>query len=232
MKRIEKDRENNQFLLKGQLSKIISELDSEISRFNQDTLPVLRQKLEEKYVSLTQNRSGGLREKLEQFVFGEIREAFDAWRLQLAEKISTRLEQAHQEFALKINEIIESILALTSSIFELNLKPFTSIDGLSKKSDFFFLLKDDPVGLELVQLAVTSTLPQFFARKMILKNMRTSVNELVRPPLRPGALRSGHSGEQDGCGFSEIIERKNRHDTGRNSGFVSKGHCTAPDGKA
>jgi GTP-binding protein EngB required for normal cell division len=179
MKIVEKDRENNQYLLTGQLGRIISELDSDILSFKKDTLPVLRNKLEEKYLSLIQSRSGGLREELEQFVFAKIREAFDVWRLHLTEKNSTSLEQAHQEFALKINEIMVRILALTSNIFEIDLKPFTSIDSLSKKSDFFFLLKDDPVGLELVRLAVTSALPQFVARKMILKNMRTSVDELV-----------------------------------------------------
>ena len=70
-------------------------------------------------------------------------------------------------------------MTLTSDIFELKLKPFTSVEGLSRKSDFYFMLKDDPVGLELVQLAVTSALPSFVARKMILKNMKGAVAELL-----------------------------------------------------
>ena len=70
-------------------------------------------------------------------------------------------------------------MTLTSDIFELKLKPFTSVEGLSKKSDFYFMLKDDPVGLELVQLAVTSALPSFIAKKMILKSMKGSVAELL-----------------------------------------------------
>ncbi len=80
---------------------------------------------------------------------------------------------------MKINQIIERILGLTSDIFELKLKPFTSVEGLSKKSEFYFMLKDDPVGLELIQLAATSALPRFLAKKMILKNMRESVSELL-----------------------------------------------------
>jgi tRNA U34 5-carboxymethylaminomethyl modifying GTPase MnmE/TrmE len=83
------------------------------------------------------------------------------------------------EFTARINETIERILMLTSHIFQLKLKPFTSVETLSKKSDFYFLLKDDPVGLELVQLAVTSALPRFLVKKMILKNMQTAVAELL-----------------------------------------------------
>jgi GTPase SAR1 family protein len=175
---IEKDRENNQYLLKGILGKVLAGLDEEISGFKKDKLPVLQKGLEEEYLK-SANQGGGLREKLEKFVSDGIRDKFNPWRQQLAERISSRLEDAHGEFAGKMNEIIERILILTGDIFELELKPFTSVEGLSRKSEFYFMLKDDPVGLELVQLAVTSALPSFIARKMILKNMKESVAELL-----------------------------------------------------
>jgi hypothetical protein len=179
MKAIGKDRENNQYLLKGNLGKIVSQLDEEINVFQKERLPILHQELEEEYLRRIERGGGGLREGLEQFVFDRIRETFTAWRQQLTESISSRLEDAHQEFAAKINDTIERILALTGNIFELKLKPFTSVDSLSRKSDFYFLLKDDPVGLELIQLAATSALPQFLAKKMILKNMKTAVTDLL-----------------------------------------------------
>lgn len=179
MKIIGKDRENSQYLLKGNLGKIVSQMDEEINAFKRDRLPILHRELEEEYLRRVEQGGGGLREGLEQFVFDRIRETFTAWRQQLTEKISSRLEDAHQEFALKINDTIERILVLTGDIFELRLNPFTSVEALSRKSDFYFLLKDDPVGLELIQLAATSALPQFLAKKMILKNMKTAVTELL-----------------------------------------------------
>ncbi|MGC9196432.1 MAG: dynamin family protein [Syntrophobacteraceae bacterium] len=179
MEIIVKERENNQFLLKGHLGKIISELDEEIQVFKRDTLPRLQQTLEGKYLELARRGAGGLREELQQCVFDSIRETFNPWRQRAAENISKRLEEAHGEFAHKINDIIERILTLTGDIFELKLKPFTSVEGLSKKSDFYFLLKDDPVGLELIQLAATSAIPQFLAKKMILRTMKESVAELL-----------------------------------------------------
>ena len=42
MKAIEKDRENNQFLLKGHLGKIISGLDEEMSGFKREKSPALQ----------------------------------------------------------------------------------------------------------------------------------------------------------------------------------------------
>jgi GTP-binding protein EngB required for normal cell division len=176
---ITKDREHNEYLLKGHLGKIVSQLGEETSLFKKQRLPVLQYELEKEYLRKIERGGGNLREELEQFVYNTIQETFNAWRQELTEKISSRLEEANVDFATKTNQAIERILALTSDIFELNLKPFTSVEALTKKSDFHFLLKDDPVGLELVQLAVTSALPRFIAKKMILKNMQTAVAELL-----------------------------------------------------
>ncbi|NLI83763.1 MAG: hypothetical protein GX443_19085 [Deltaproteobacteria bacterium] len=176
---ISKDRENNQYLLKGHLNKIIAQLDEEIGHFKRERQPVLQEELEAEYVRKTRRGGGRLREELEEFAFQAIKRTFNEWRVQLTDTIASRLEDAHREFAEKVNETIERILTLTGSIFDLKLKPFTSVEKLSKKSEFYFLLKDDPVGLELIQLAVTSALPQFMAKKMILKNMKTSVAELL-----------------------------------------------------
>jgi GTP-binding protein EngB required for normal cell division len=176
---IAKDREHNEYLLKGHLNKIVSQMEVGIGTFKKERLPLLLNELENAYLSKIDRGGGNLRDELEEFVFNSIQQTFTVWREELTAKISTKLEEAHLEFAAKTNETIERILTLTSDIFQLKLKPFTSVETLSKKSDFYFLLKDDPVGLELVQLAVTSALPRFLAKKMILKNMQTAVAELL-----------------------------------------------------
>lgn len=53
------------------------------------------------------------------------------------------------------------------------------MEPLTKKSEFYFLFKDHPVGLELVQLAATSALPRFIARKIVLNKMLETASELV-----------------------------------------------------
>ena len=179
MKTITKDRKHNRYLLNGHLKKMNTHLDEEIETFKKGNLPVLLDDLEAEYHRRVKQGGGNLREDLEQFVFGKIQELFTAWRKQLTEKIAAQLEEAHGWFTERTNETIERILAMTGDIFDLKLKPFTSIETLSKKSDFYFLFKDDPVGLELVQLAATSALPQFLAKKMILRKMRETVAELL-----------------------------------------------------
>lgn len=178
MRSIMKDKEQHGFLLQGRMGTITAKLDDVIQKFKKSSLPLLHQSLDQEYARKVE-RGGVQREELEQFVFNQIRDVFTPWRLQVTEIIAADLEDAHLELANKTNRVIERILELTSNIFQLPLKPFTAVEPLSQKSRFYFLFKDDPVGLELIHLAFTSSLPGFLVKKMVLKNMQTAIDDLV-----------------------------------------------------
>ena len=178
MSGIARDKEHHGYLLKGRMEKIAGKLDDEIRNFKKVNLPALHEALEQEYAKKL-GEGGKLGEELEAFVFDKIRGVFTPWRLQVTEMIAADLEEAHRELATRTNEVIERIVTLTGDIFRLSLKPFTAVEPLSQKSRFFFLLKDDPVGLELIRIAATSSLPRFLVKKMILNNMKTAVSELV-----------------------------------------------------
>ncbi len=179
MKTVAQDREHNQYLLSGHLKKLASLLETEMTTYRKESIPVLQREIEEEYRRRERQGGGSLREELETFLFERIRELFTVWRQQLTEKISSELEEVHGWFAARANETTERILLLTSDIFDLKLKPFTAVEPLSKKSEFYFMFKDDPVGLELVQLAATSALPRFIAKKVVLNKMLETASELV-----------------------------------------------------
>ncbi len=51
------------------------------------------------------------------------------------------------------------------------------VETLTDKSDFYFLLKDDPDIIDLIQLSVRSALPLSIAKKIILKRMEATIAE-------------------------------------------------------
>lgn len=179
LKTIQKDRQNNGYLLDGSLKTITEQLDEEIRIFQKEKYKTLHEELEAKYTKKTQEKTENLGEELERFIFDSITDVFSTWRLQQAERISTQLEETHQDFADKANQTIERIHALASNVFDLKLEPFTSVDKLSQKSDFYFLLKDDPLSMEMICLAVTSILPRFIAKKIIINRMKATTGNLL-----------------------------------------------------
>jgi len=177
---IEREREHNGYLLAGLVKKVCQGLDDDLEAFEKGKLPVLGAELESEYRRLLEGGCRDLKGDLESFLFGRIREEFDGWRAMEAEKIARELSATHDEFAAKTNRLIEHVVELAAGIFALSLSGFAGIDALPEKGDFSYMFKDEnPVALELIQLSVTSMLPGFLSRGIIIRGMRESLRDLV-----------------------------------------------------
>lgn len=174
---VEKDRSQMEFILEGEIKKLTEMLDEDLRLLKETQLPELLRRLE---MAFSEKVSQGLSSRelereMEEFVFGEIQRVFSLFRNRESEKMAEALESIYLDLAGRTNQIIETIVRLASDLFKIELKPFTTVEKLTSKSDFYFLLREDPVGLELIQLSVRSALPMFIARGIILRRMRATI---------------------------------------------------------
>lgn len=173
-----KDRDRQNFILEGHIKKLHLNLDSDLADLTKKDLPILLKNLEKVFSEKTARNmnSHDLEKEMENYVFEEIKTAFNRFRLEEAEKIASALEEIYFDIAERTNEIIKSIVKMTSDLFQVELKPFTMVEKLSKKGDFYFLLKDDPGVIELIGLTVRFALPGFMAKGIILKRMKETIS--------------------------------------------------------
>jgi len=174
----QKDRDRQNFILEGHMRKLQQKLDDDLAGLVRKDLPVLLKKMEEKFAETTarQISSHELEKEMEDFVFNEIMVTFNRVRQKEAEKIAGILEQIYLDIAKRTNDIIENIVKMTSDLFRVELKPFTTVEKLSKKGEFYFLLKDDPGAIELIGLSIRFALPKFMAKGIILKRMKDTIS--------------------------------------------------------
>jgi hypothetical protein len=88
------------------------------------------------------------------------------------------LERIYLDLAERTNKTIESIVRLASDIFQVELRPFTTVEKLTSKSDFYFFLRDDPDATALIQLGIRFALPTFVTKGIILKRIRAMAPEI------------------------------------------------------
>jgi ribosome biogenesis GTPase A len=174
----QKDRDRQNFILEGHMKKLQQKLDDDLADLTRKELPVLLKKMEEKFAQTTARpiSSHDLEKQMEDFVFNEIMATFNRVRQKEAEKIAALLEQIYLDIAKRTNDIIESIVKMTSDLFQVALRPFTTVEKLSQKGEFYFLLKDDPGAIELIGLSVRFALPKFITKGIILKRMKDTVS--------------------------------------------------------
>ena len=106
-----KEREMSLLLLDGRVKGVIGDLDADIEIFKRETTARLRREVEATFhqKSLT---AGDLRKEMENFLFAALRDVFITWRRQEIEKLSQKLGDTLQEFATRINAILERLTQL------------------------------------------------------------------------------------------------------------------------
>ena len=173
-----KDRDRQGFILDGHINKLQQGLDENLAALKKEDLPVLLGKLDKVFSQKTARNpsSHELEKEMENYVFEEIKTIFIAFRKNETEKIAAALEEICLDIAKRTNDIIENIVKMTSDLFQVGLKPFTTVEKLTKKSDFYFLLRDDPGAIELISLSVRFALPGFMAKGIILKRMKDTIS--------------------------------------------------------
>ena len=174
------ERDQKTFILEGQIKKLFERLDSDLDQLKKGKITNLVREVEQEFeAKVTQAISSRELEKaMEEFVYGRIIAVFSNFRNQESEKIAGALERIYLDLAQRTNHTIENIVRLASDIFQVELDPFTSVEKLTSKSDFYFFLRNDPDATALIQLGIRSSLPTFVTKGVILKRIRGMAQEI------------------------------------------------------
>jgi small GTP-binding protein len=175
---LEKEREMSLLLLDGRVKGVIKELDADLEGFRKETTARLRQEVEATFQQKSRG-AGDLRKEMEDYLFAALRDIFTTWRRQEIDKLSQVLTDTHQDFANRINAILERLTQLTARIFDFSLRGFAVEEAFPELRHFWFRFKEDPVGLEILQMTVTSLLPRALTKGLLLKKLLENVTELV-----------------------------------------------------
>lgn len=175
---LEKEREMSLLLLDGRVKAVLTELDADLDAFRRETTARLRREVEEAFRQKSQTALD-LRAEMETFLFNALKDVFTVWRRQEIERLAQKLGDTHQEFAGRINAILERLTQLTARIFDFSLRGFAAEEAFTERSEFWFKFKEDPVGLEILQMTITSLLPRALTKGMMLKKLLENVTELV-----------------------------------------------------
>jgi translation elongation factor EF-Tu-like GTPase len=176
----ESERDQKTFVLEGQIKKLFERLDEDLEELKKAEISGLVREVEEAFETKGAGAASSreLEKAMEEFVYGRIIAIFSTFRNQESEKMATVLERIYIDLAQRTNQTIESIVRLASDIFQVELKPFTSVEKLTSKSDFYFFLRDDPDVTALIQLGIRFVLPTFVTKGVILKRIRAMAQEV------------------------------------------------------
>ncbi len=178
VRRTEKDAEEHHFILTGQIRKMHDVLDRDLNALKRERVLPLLTAIESHFREKTRSGadSRNLESELEELLYQEILDTFSVFREQAARKLADSLEAIYLDLAERTNQTITAIVNLAATLFAVELKPFTSVEKLTNKSDFYFLLKDDPDAIALIRLGFRKRRLTAHAGVLALRNPRRGFN--------------------------------------------------------
>jgi len=168
--KIRQDKEDFDYLLKGEKEKLISVLESDLKSFVEAKAPELIKKMEEHYKKHGDKGKIELTKAIDQAMRQEVENLFNEWRILEEDKLSQGFENISRRFSSKANEIITYIKRLSSDIFDIKVETFSGVETLTTESCFHYRIEslfDTNLALEVLPFA----LPGFLFRRMAFSRM-------------------------------------------------------------
>jgi hypothetical protein len=96
---------------------------------------------------------------LSDFVAQEVEQAFRQWVARLEEHLMHLLDKACEELAVRVTDIVESLQAFSSDLFDIELHGSSGARQWTGRYSLAFRLQEEPVGLEMLITSLTQVIP-------------------------------------------------------------------------
>lgn len=149
-------------LLEGEIDRLVrARLDEELTAFKEDFIPRMERGFDDfceahKDLSLRE-----LNDAIEGYVVEEVERAFSAWHRRTEEELSRAFQSVCQRYVTRINQIIDRLLQFSAQLFDVPFTPMKADSLWSEESHFYFKLREDPVGLDLLAASLTEVFPRY-----------------------------------------------------------------------
>ncbi len=174
------EKQDFDILLDGELNRLVKDvLDEDIEKFKKEISANLIPGLESLYEKSRSLSGRHLNNVLEEYVINEVKNAYNNWRAKEDGKLAAAFEAICSRFTVKINETVDVLLKFSSELFSIPFEVFKSEELWTVKSGFYYKFKDEPVSLELLTASFTFALPGFITNKIILKNAKKFMLEMI-----------------------------------------------------
>lgn len=167
-------------LLDGQVKALVKNvIDPDLEKVKKELTPVVMEGLESGYRENKGLQLKELHKVLEERVIGDVKQAYNVWRIGEDERISREFEAICVRFIQKIDETVDSLLKFSSDLFAVPFDVIKAEALWTARSRFYYKFKDELVGLQMLTSSLTSALPKFLGDKIILKELRNFAPQVI-----------------------------------------------------
>ena len=175
-----KYKEENEFVLNGKIDGLVNIIDEHIEQLKLNRLPLLIEKTLDTFRKETKKKlkTEQLDDTMKENMKNEIQAIFGEFENNEKKVIGENIDIIYDDLAQRTNNVIKKIIDGASSIFDVDLKPFVSVEGLSDHSEFSFKFEDQLEALAIIGTFIRKKLPLFVGKVVVEKHIKTATEEI------------------------------------------------------
>jgi predicted GTPase len=166
------------YWLENKTKQVINVLDEDILTLKKEQLSQLTSKITDYFKTLNTSSTSMLNEQLKSYLQEQIEKIFLAFLQIENQKMGQLVEGIYSQLLEKINTLIDNITKTAEEVFGVELSKLTQVEQLIEKSEFYFLIKEQPGALDMMVDFFKSSLPLFLGKKVIYKSISERSVEL------------------------------------------------------
>lgn len=175
---MQQERQDNAYILKGELDRLLEELEKEILRFQEEQGSKLLFAIERLY------RESGLSNRellrtMDEHLRESLQQALDQWRPSLEERAAQGYDRLVKRFIERTNRLIAEVVRQSAQLFNLPVQGFTGVEALEHDSGLYYMLEEEHALLAPDPVKISALLPRFVFGPILLGEMRRRIDMLV-----------------------------------------------------
>ncbi|HHW42956.1 MAG TPA: hypothetical protein GXX25_03940 [Desulfotomaculum sp.] len=177
---MEQERQDNAYILKGELDRLLERMEQDIVRFQEEQnaklLAGMRSLYQEKGSRLS-NRQ--LLQAMEDYLQTELQQALDQWRPLLEKQAGEGFTRLVTRFTGRTNQLIAEVVRQSAQLFNLPVQGFTGVEPLESESRLYYVFAEERTLLTPDPVKISSVLPRFIFGPLLKGEMRRRIDVLV-----------------------------------------------------
>lgn len=175
---MQQERRDNAYILKGELERLLEELEKEILHFQEEQGGRLLSGIERLYREKGRSNRELLR-ALDDYLRSALQQALDQWRPVLEEKAGQGYERLVARFTGRTNRLLAEVVRQSAQLFNLSVQGFTGVEALEHEKGLYYLLEEEHSLLAPDPVKISAVLPRFIFGPVLLGEMRRRTDMLV-----------------------------------------------------
>lgn len=165
-----RERRNFDALFKSELDRlVIAELDRGLDELKSKLIAEMEEEFNAFYEQRKDLSLKDLNDALAGFVKERIELEFSSWRDRQEETLSLDFEGICRRFASQLNEVLDSLLDFSSQLFSVPFERIEADSLWSSESSFYYKLREEPVGLDMLSDSLTQVFPKYIRGKWFVR---------------------------------------------------------------